>query len=97
VIRVIEHEQVGLPGHTLSYTLEGHALTIRYDGQEHVVDLSEVPPEGLSLGNPTLPAAAFLGAEWDGEDVVVHVVVWKEDGAAPPMEEMVMEEGGGDA
>jgi hypothetical protein len=81
VIRVIEHEQVGLPGHTLSHSLDGYTLSIRYDGQEHVVDLSHVPPEGLPPGGPALPAAAFLGAEWDGEDLVVHVVVWEEEGA----------------
>jgi len=79
VIRIVEHEQAGLPGHTLSHTLDGHTLTIRYDGQEHVVDLSDVPPEGLPPGGLTLPAAAFLGAEWDGEGLVVHVVVWEED------------------
>jgi hypothetical protein len=45
-----------------------------------VVDLSDVPPEGLPPGGPNLPAAAFLGAEWDGEDLVVHVVVWEEEG-----------------
>jgi len=78
MIRVVEHEQVGLPGHRLSYTLDGHVLTIDYDGREYVVDLSDVPPEGLPPGGPALPEAAFLGAEWDGEDVVVHVVVWEE-------------------
>jgi hypothetical protein len=78
MIRVIEHEQVGLPGHTLSHTLDGHTLTIRYDGQEHVVDLSDVPPEGLPPGGRALPEAAFLGAEWDEEDLVVHVIVWRE-------------------
>jgi hypothetical protein len=76
----VEHEQVGLPGHTLSHALDGYALTIRYDGREHVVDLSDVPPDGLPPGGPNLPAAAFLGAERDGEDVVVHVVVWEEEG-----------------
>jgi hypothetical protein len=76
MIRVIEHEQVGLPGRTLSHTLDGHVLTIRYDGQEHVVDLSDVPPGGLPPGGPTLPEAAFLGAEWVGEDLIAHVVVW---------------------
>jgi hypothetical protein len=80
VIRIVEHEQVGLPGHILSHSLEGYTLTIRYDGQEHVVDLSDVPPEGLPPGGPALPGAAFLGTERDGEDVVVHVVVWVEEG-----------------
>jgi hypothetical protein len=78
MIRIVEHEQVGLPGHTLSHVLEGYTLTIRYDGQEHVVDFSDVPPEGLPPGGPNLPAAAFLGAEWDGEDLVAHVIVWGE-------------------
>lgn len=78
MIRIMEHEQVGLLGHTLSHALDGHTLTILYDGQEHVVDLSDVPPEGLPPGGPALPAAAFLGAEWEGEDVVVHVVVWRD-------------------
>ena len=78
MIRVIEHQQVGLPGHTLSHTLNGYALTIRYDDQEHVVNLADVPPEGLPPGGPALPAAAFLGAERDGEDLVVHVIVWEE-------------------
>jgi len=80
VIRTVEHEQAGLPGHSLSHALDGQVLVIRYDDREHVVDLSDVPPEGLPPGGPTLPAAAFLGAEWDGEDVVVHVVVWEEEG-----------------
>jgi hypothetical protein len=92
VIRIVEHEQVGLPGHTLSHSLEGYTLTIRYDDQEHVVDLSDVPPEGLPPGGPALPAAAFLRAERDGEDVVVHVVVWKDDVMTMPVEEE-----GGDA
>jgi hypothetical protein len=87
VIRVIEHEQVGFSGHTLSHSLEGYALTIRYDGQEHVVDLSDVPPEGLPPDGPALPAAAFLGAEWEGEDVVAHVVVWEDDVMTMPVEE----------
>jgi len=86
MIRIVEHEQMGLPGHTLSYSLEEHTLTIRYDDQEHTVDLSDVPPGGLPPGGPVLPAAAFLGAEWDGEDVVVHVVVWRDDNAVPPTE-----------
>jgi hypothetical protein len=81
VVRIVEHEQVGLPGHILSHSLEGYTLTIRYDGQEHVVDLSDAPPEGLPFGGSALPAGAFLGAEWDGEDLVVHVVVWREEGA----------------
>ena len=81
MIRIVEHEQVGLPGHTLSHALDGYTLTIRYDGQEYVVDLSDVPPEGLPPDGPNLPAAAFLGAERDGEDVMVHVVVWEEDSA----------------
>jgi hypothetical protein len=89
VIRVVEHEQVGLPGHTLSHVLDNYALTIRYDDQEHVVDLSDVPPEGLPPGGPALPAAAFLGTEWDGEDLVVHVVVWREDEVVIPIEEGV--------
>jgi hypothetical protein len=80
MFRVMEHEQVGLPGHTLSYAIDGYALKIRYDGQEYVVDLSDVPPEGLPPGGPNLPAAAFLGAERDGEDVVVHLAVWEEEG-----------------
>jgi hypothetical protein len=87
MIRIVEHEQVGLPGHTLSHTLDGHTLTIRYDGQEHVVDLSDVPPEGLRPGSPALPEAAFLGAEWDGEGLVVHVVVWEKE------EKMALQEG----
>jgi hypothetical protein len=87
VIRLMEHEQIGLPGHTLSHALDGHTLTIRYDSQEHVVDLSDVPPEGLPPGGPNLPVAAFLGAERDGEDVVVHVVVWKDDVMTLPVEE----------
>jgi len=81
MIRIVEHEQVGLPGHTLSYALDGYTLTIRYEGQEHVVDLSDAPPEGLPPGGSALPAAAFLGAEWDGEDLVVHVVVWEGEDA----------------
>jgi hypothetical protein len=80
MIRIVEHKQLGLPGHTLSHALDGYALTIRYDGQEHVVDLSDVPSEGLPPGGPALPAAAFLGAEWEGEDLVVHVVRWEEEG-----------------
>jgi hypothetical protein len=91
MIRVIEHEQVGLPGHTLSHDLDGRTLTIRYDGREYVVDLSDVPPEGLPPGGPALPEAAFLGAEWDGEDLVVHVVVWEEE------EKMVALQEGDDA
>jgi hypothetical protein len=42
------------------------------------VDLSDVPPEGLPPGGPALPAAAFLGAEWKGKDLVAHVIVWEE-------------------
>jgi len=92
MIRIVEHKQVGLPGHTLSHTLNGYALTIRYDDQEHVVDLSDVPSEGLPPGGPALPAAAFLGAEWVGEDLVVHVVVWEDDVIEiPTMEESVVE------
>jgi hypothetical protein len=87
VIRVVEHEQVSLPGHSLSYSLDGYTLTIRYNGQEHVVDLSDVPPEGLPPGGPNLPVAAFLGAEWDGEDLVVHVVVWTDDVMTIPVGE----------
>ena len=87
MIRLMEHQQVGLPGHTLSHALDGHTLTIRYDGQEHVVDLSDVPPKGLPPGGPNLPAAAFLGAEWDGKDLVVHVVVWKDDVMTIPVGE----------
>jgi hypothetical protein len=87
MVRIMEHEQAGLPGHTLSHALDGYTLTIRYDGQEHVVDLSDVPPEGLPPGGPNLPAAAFLGAEWDGEDLVVHVVVWEEDVVTIPVGE----------
>jgi len=87
MIRIVEHEQVGLPGHTLSHALDGYTLTIRYDDQEHVVDLSDVPPEGLPPGGPNLPAAAFLGTEWDGGDVVAHVVVWKDDVMTIPVGE----------
>jgi len=87
VIRVVEHAQMGLPGRTLSYSLEGYTLTIRYDGQEHVVDLSDVPSEGLPSGGPLLPAAAFLGAEWEEENLVVHVVVWTDDMATFQVEE----------
>jgi hypothetical protein len=91
--KIVKHEQVGLPGHTLSHSLEGYTLTIRYDGQEHVVGLSDVPPEGLPPDGPNLPAAAFLGAEWEGEDLVVHVIVWKDDMAEiPAMEEPAKEE-----
>ena len=87
MIRLMEHQQVGLPGHTLSHALDGHTLTIRYDGQEHVVHLSDVPSEGLPPGGPNFPAAAFLGAEWDGEDLVAHVVVWEEDVMTIPVGE----------
>ncbi len=91
MIRVIEHEQVGLPGHNLTYALDGHTLTVRYDNREHVVDLSDAPPEGLPPGGPALPAAAFLGAEWEGEDLVVHVVVWRDDSVVLPVEDVVVE------
>jgi len=76
-VRLEKVLQVGLLGHTLEAELHEDLLVIRYDGQEHAVDLSSVPPEGLPPTIGPLPEGAFLGAEWDGEDIIVRVLSWE--------------------